>query len=96
MGSGCDIAVQFDSNAESYSVLARGGGTPSDCGGGGFTDFLNGPAEGGNYTRTAGSGADLQTSGTVVFDGYAGGPTSISIAGSAAIQIDAVTGYVRD
>ncbi len=99
MASGCDVAVQLDDGADSYSVLLRDGGTSTDCGGGGFGTALQHPAAGGAYSGTGASGADLQTSGTVVFDGFGGyvsGPTSISLAGGPAIEIDAVTGYVRD
>ncbi len=99
MASGCDVAVQVDGGADSYSVLLRSGGTATDCGSGGFGMSLQHPAAGGAYAGTAPSGADLQTSGTVTFDGFGahtGGPTSITLAGGPAIQIDAVTGYVRD
>lgn len=99
MASGCDVAVVLDAGADSYSVLLRSGGTATDCGGGGFGEALQHPAAGGAYAGSAAAGADLQTSGTVAFDGFGAhlsGPTSIDLAGGPAIQIDAVTGYVRD
>lgn len=99
MASGCNVAVQLDAGADSYSVLLRTGGTATGCGSGGFGTALQHPAAGGAYAGNAASGADLQTSGTVEFDGFGGyvsGPTSISLAGGPAIQVDSVTGYVRD
>ncbi len=99
MASGCDVAVQLDSSAESYSLLLRTGGSATDCGGGGFGTVLQHPAAGGDYTGAAPTGADLQTGGMVIFDGFGAhvsGPTSIGLAGGSAIQIEDVTGYVRD
>lgn len=99
MASGCGVAVQLDAGADSYSVLLRSGGSATDCGSGGFGTALQHPAAGGAYAGSAAPGADLQTSGTVEFDGfgsYISGLTSINLAGGPAIEIDSVTGYVRD
>lgn len=104
MGSGCEVAIAFDASADSYRVLMRTGGTATTCGPAGnlFDDPVQHPAGDGDYTGAAGAGADLQAvspAGPLVFDGFGNrksGPTSITLAGGPAIQIDAVTGYVHD
>jgi MSHA pilin protein MshC len=101
MASGCAVEVQLDGGADSYRVVLRTSGSATDCGTGGFGAPLQHPAAGGNYTGTAPAGADLQTTGAVRFDGFGqnvSSPmvTSITLAGGPPIQIDSVTGYIRD
>lgn len=101
MASGCDVRVQLDAAANRFSLLYRGGGTATTCGGGSnaFSDAVPDPARGGAFARAADAGVDLQTGGNVDFDGYgnhAGGATQVDIAGAGPIFIDGVTGYVHE
>jgi len=101
MASGCDVAVQLDAGADAFSLFYRAGGTATDCGAAGnaFTDPVSDPAAAGAFSRSAGSGANLQTSGTVVFDGFgnhASGPTTIAFAQAPAIDVDGATGYIHE
>lgn len=99
MASGCEVEVNLNGGADSYALFYRAGGTATDCGAGGFTDPLQHPAGSGGYAGTAGSGANLGTTGLVRFDGFGNhisGPAVITLAGGPDIRIDGVTGYVRD
>lgn len=99
MASGCEVAVELTGGAERYALFQRAGGGATSCGGGGFTEAVADPARGGAFAGAGGTGVDLQTSGTIVFDGFgghAGGPTTVVFAGAPAIQVDGVTGYVHD
>lgn len=99
LASGCDVAVELTGGSDRYALFYRDGGGATSCGGGGFSDAVADPVRGGAFAATAGAGVDLQTSGTLVFDGlgrHAGGPTTVVFAGAPAIAIDGVTGYVHD
>lgn len=101
MASGCDVAVELDAGGESFALFYRNGGSTSDCGapGNAFGDPVQDPAGGGAFARAGGSGADLQTGGQVVFDGFgdhAAGPTRIDLAGGGPILVEDVTGYVHE
>lgn len=99
LASGCEVAVELTGGSDRYALFYRDGGGATSCGGGGFTDAVADPARGGAFAGTGAAGVDLQTSGTVVFDGFgahAGGPTTVAFAAAPAIEIDGVTGYVHD
>jgi len=101
MASGCDVAVQLDGGTERFALFYRTGGTATRCGASGnvFGDPVQDPASGGPFARNGGSGADLQTSGRIVFDGFgnhAGGPNSVTIAGTDPIVVEDVTGFIHD
>ncbi|MDZ7748267.1 MAG: type II secretion system protein [Halofilum sp. (in: g-proteobacteria)] len=101
MASGCDVAVALDAGTDSFALFYRNGGSATTCGGAGnaFGDPVQDPAGGGAFTRTGGSGADLQTGGQLVFDGFgnhAAGPTQIDLAGGGPILVEDVTGYIHE
>lgn len=99
LASGCDVAVELTAGAERYALFYRAGGGATTCGGGGFTDPVADPARGGAFAGAGGAGVDLQTGGTIVFDGFgghAGGPTAVAFASAPSILVDGVTGYVHD
>lgn len=99
LASGCDTAVELTAGSDRYALLQRDGGDATGCGGGGFGDPVGDPARGDAFTGAGGAGVDLQTSGTIVFDGFgghAGGPTTVVFASAPAIEVDGVTGYVHD
>lgn len=99
LASGCDVAVELTGGDDRYALFYRDGGDATSCGGGGLTDPVSDPARGGAFAGAGGAGVDLQTSGTIVFDGFgahAGGPTTVVFAAAPAIEVDGVTGYVHD
>lgn len=99
LASGCDVAVELTGGSDRYALFYRDGGDATRCGGGGFTEPVGDPARGGAFTGTGAGGVDLQTSGTIVFDGFGahtGGPTTVAFAAAPAIEVDGVTGYVHD
>lgn len=99
MASGCAVEVELDVANDTFALHYRSGGSATDCGTGGFGDPVPDPVRSGAFTRTGGSGADLQTPGAIVFDGFGNhesGPTRIDLAGGGPIRVDDVTGYVHE
>jgi MSHA pilin protein MshC len=98
MASGCAVRVELDAGADRVALFHRAGGTATTCGGGvDFTDGVPDPAAGGDFVRTGGGAADLQTSADITFDGFGNvaGPTTITFDGADPIVVEAVTGFVR-
>jgi len=102
VAAGCPVRVRFDSTADEVSLFYENDpdNSDDDCGG---TDTFNVAVPdptGGDFTRSAESGADLTFNGNVTFDRFGANESSstqnVTFASAATIKVEGVTGYVHD
>jgi MSHA pilin protein MshC len=105
VAAGCPVRVDLYSGAESFQLDYQNDSDNSDTDCGDGSDVFDDPVPvpdptGGNFTREAGSGADLTSGDELVFEGNGSlrsdSDATIGLANRPDIEVNSVTGYVQE